>query len=91
MTDEFMRAVLDDKDWTTHWVTNPNKPGPTYKARELMRGIAEGRGFVAIPVCSMRIRSSAGTPARTPRRSVPATRAARAMFLDNLAPAILRR
>jgi ribonucleoside-diphosphate reductase alpha chain len=42
VTDDFMRAVLDDRDWTTHWVTNPNKPGPTYKARELMRGIAEG-------------------------------------------------
>jgi len=42
VTDDFMRAVLEDRDWTTHWVTNPNKPGPTYKARELMRGIAEG-------------------------------------------------
>ena len=42
LTDDFMRAVIDDKDWTTHWVTDPQKPGPTYKARELMRGIAEG-------------------------------------------------
>jgi ribonucleoside-diphosphate reductase alpha chain len=42
VTDEFMRAVLEDKDWTTHWVTDANKPGPTYKARELMLGIAEG-------------------------------------------------
>jgi len=42
VTDDFMRAVLEDRDWTTHWVTNPSKPGPTYKARELMRGIAEG-------------------------------------------------
>ncbi|MEI6082766.1 MAG: vitamin B12-dependent ribonucleotide reductase [Verrucomicrobiota bacterium] len=42
VTDEFMRAVIDDKDWTTHWVTDPSKPGPTYKARELMQGIAEG-------------------------------------------------
>ena len=41
-TDEFMRAVLDDKDWQTHWVTDPTKPGPKYKARELMLGIAEG-------------------------------------------------
>ena len=41
-TDDFLRAVLEDRDWTTHWVTNPQKPGPTYKARELMRGIAEG-------------------------------------------------
>ena len=42
VTDEFMRAVIDDKDWATHWVTDPNKPGPKYKARELMLGIAEG-------------------------------------------------
>jgi ribonucleoside-diphosphate reductase alpha chain len=49
VTDEFMRAVLDDKDWTTHWVTNPNKPGPTYKARELMRGIAEGTWICGDP------------------------------------------
>ena len=49
VTDEFMRAVLDDKDWTTHWVTNPSKPGPTYKARELMRGIAEGTWLCGDP------------------------------------------
>jgi ribonucleoside-diphosphate reductase alpha chain len=42
VTDDFMRAVLEDRDWQTHWVTNPNKPGPTYKARDLMRGIADG-------------------------------------------------
>jgi ribonucleoside-diphosphate reductase alpha chain len=42
LTDDFMRAVIEDKDWTTHWVTDPSKPGPTYKARELMLGIAEG-------------------------------------------------
>ncbi|MEI8315521.1 MAG: vitamin B12-dependent ribonucleotide reductase [Verrucomicrobiota bacterium] len=42
LTDDFLRAVLADQDWTTHWVTNPQKPGPTYKAQELMRGIAEG-------------------------------------------------
>ena len=42
VTDDFMRAALDDKDWTTHWVTNAAKPGPTYKARDLMLGMAEG-------------------------------------------------
>ncbi|MCG3147467.1 MAG: Vitamin B12-dependent ribonucleotide reductase [Verrucomicrobiae bacterium] len=42
VTDDFMKAVLEDRDWTTHWVTDPKKPGPTYKARELMQGIAEG-------------------------------------------------
>ena len=49
VTDEFMRAVVDDKDWATHWVTDPNKPGPTYKARELMRGIAEGTWICGDP------------------------------------------
>ncbi len=42
VTDDFMRAVLDDRDWQTHWVTDPKKPGPTYKARELIQSIAEG-------------------------------------------------
>jgi ribonucleoside-diphosphate reductase alpha chain len=49
VTDEFMRAVLDDKDWTTHWVTDPSKPGPTYNARELMRGMAEGTWICGDP------------------------------------------
>ncbi len=42
VTDEFMRAVLDDRDWETHWVTDPKRKGPAYKARDLMRWIAEG-------------------------------------------------
>lgn len=51
VTDEFMRAVLEDRDWTTHWVTDPKKPGPTYKARDLMRGIAEGTWTCGDPGC----------------------------------------
>jgi len=41
LTDEFMQAVEADKDWTTHWVTEPNRPGPTYKARDLFQRMAE--------------------------------------------------
>jgi ribonucleoside-diphosphate reductase alpha chain len=41
VTDDFMRAVLDDGDWTTRAVRD-GSPMTTYKARELMRGIAEG-------------------------------------------------
>jgi ribonucleoside-diphosphate reductase alpha chain len=51
VTDEFMRAVLEDRDWTTHWVTDPSKLGPTYKARELMLGIAEGTWMCGDPGC----------------------------------------
>ena len=42
VTDDFMRAVLDDGAWETHAVTNPTKVMDTYKARDLMRSIAEG-------------------------------------------------
>jgi ribonucleoside-diphosphate reductase alpha chain len=41
VTDEFMRAVLDDGDWTTKAVRD-GSPVHTYKARDLMRQIAQG-------------------------------------------------
>jgi len=49
VTDEFMRAVLEDREWQTHWVTDPQKPGPTYKARDLMLAIAEGTWICGDP------------------------------------------
>ncbi|HIE11373.1 MAG TPA: vitamin B12-dependent ribonucleotide reductase [Kiritimatiellae bacterium] len=42
VSDEFMQAVLEDREWQTHWVTDPGTPGPKYRARDLMRWIAEG-------------------------------------------------
>jgi ribonucleoside-diphosphate reductase alpha chain len=41
VTDEFMRAVLDDSLWQTKAVTN-GEVVDTYRARDLMRSIAEG-------------------------------------------------
>lgn len=38
-TDDFMRAVLEDKEWSTKNVRD-GKPAGTYRARELMREIA---------------------------------------------------
>ena len=38
-TDDFMRAVLEDKEWATKNVRD-GKPSGTYRARELMREIA---------------------------------------------------
>jgi ribonucleoside-diphosphate reductase alpha chain len=49
LSDEFLRAVEEDREWTTHWVTDPNKPGPTYKARDIMRWIAEGTWICGDP------------------------------------------
>jgi ribonucleoside-diphosphate reductase alpha chain len=41
VTDDFMRAVLDDGEWQTKAVVD-GTPMDTYKARDLMKGIAEG-------------------------------------------------
>src|SRR5688500_19224662 len=41
VTDEFMRAVLDDREWQTRAVTT-GAVMDTYKARDLMRMIADG-------------------------------------------------
>jgi ribonucleoside-diphosphate reductase alpha chain len=48
VTDDFMRAVLDDGVWKTKRVTDGNV-AETYKARELMRGIAEGTWICGDP------------------------------------------
>ncbi len=48
VTDEFMRAVLDDKDWTTHAVRD-GAPMDTYKARDLMHQIAEATHICGDP------------------------------------------
>ncbi len=41
VTDEFMRAVADDREWHLHAVTDSNRVVKTMKARELMRLMAE--------------------------------------------------
>jgi ribonucleoside-diphosphate reductase alpha chain len=41
LTDEFMEACDRDDTWTTRWVTDPSKAGPSYKAREVMNRMAE--------------------------------------------------
>ncbi len=40
LSDDFMHAVENDRPWTTHWVTDPGKAGPTYQAREMFAKMA---------------------------------------------------
>jgi ribonucleoside-diphosphate reductase alpha chain len=40
VTDDFMKAVMEDKQWTTHAVTS-GQPMDTYRARDLMRMMAQ--------------------------------------------------
>jgi ribonucleoside-diphosphate reductase alpha chain len=49
VTDEFMRAVLDDGVWETRAVLPPHQVMGTYKARDLMRQIAEGTWICGDP------------------------------------------
>ncbi len=48
VTDEFMRAVMDDGEWTTKAVRD-GSPMATYKARDLMRQIAEATHICGDP------------------------------------------
>jgi ribonucleoside-diphosphate reductase alpha chain len=41
LSDDFMKAVESDGPWTTHWVTDKTKEGPTYPAREMLDRIAK--------------------------------------------------
>ncbi len=41
VTDDFMQAVVDDKEWTTHWVTEKDKAGPSWPARDVLAKMAE--------------------------------------------------
>ncbi len=47
-TDEFMRAVIEDREWTTYAVTT-GEPMDTYRARDLMRQIAEATHICGDP------------------------------------------
>jgi ribonucleoside-diphosphate reductase alpha chain len=48
VTDEFMRAVEEDREWKTKYVTT-GQPCDTYKARDLLRMIAESTYFCGDP------------------------------------------
>ncbi len=41
VTDEFMQAVIENKPWATRWVTDANKAGPSWPARDVLAKMAE--------------------------------------------------
>ena len=48
VTDDFMKAVLEDKEWSTRYVTT-GEPCRTFRARDLMRKIADAAHFCGDP------------------------------------------
>ena len=49
VTDEFMQSVLEDGDWQTHAVTEPERVVDHYRARELMDQIADAAWICGDP------------------------------------------
>ena len=49
VTDEFMQAVADDRDWTTHAVVSPHAPMDTFKARDIFRRMADAAHLCGDP------------------------------------------
>ena len=75
LSDEFMEAVDRDDTWTTRWVTDSSKAGPSFKAREVLDRMAECAWQCGDPACSSTRPSTTGTPAPTRAGSMPRTRA----------------
>jgi len=42
VTDDFMQAVIDNKEWNTRWVTDPSRKGPSWPARDVLAKMSEG-------------------------------------------------
>ena len=49
VSDDFMQAATSNGMWRTHFVTEKNRPGPEYKAGEMLREIAEGTWYCGDP------------------------------------------
>jgi ribonucleoside-diphosphate reductase alpha chain len=41
LSDEFMKAVEANQQWTTRWVTDPKKAGPSYPARDMLNRMGQ--------------------------------------------------
>ncbi len=42
VTDDFMQAAIENKQWSTHWVTEPDTAGPSWPALDVLAKMAEG-------------------------------------------------
>jgi ribonucleoside-diphosphate reductase alpha chain len=49
LSDEFMQAVIEDKPWVTRWVTDQNRAGPSWPARDVLDEMAKGAWFCGDP------------------------------------------
>lgn len=83
-TDEFMSAVVNDTDFTTHEVST-GKASQTYKARDLMKAIAEGTYICGDPGMQFDTTINKWHTSKNSDRIYASNPCSEYMFLDNSA------
>ncbi|MBU8869243.1 MAG: vitamin B12-dependent ribonucleotide reductase [Gemmatimonadales bacterium] len=84
VSNEFMRAVEEDAQWTTHAVTD-GRPMDTFRARELMEKIAEGTHICGDPGMQFDTTINDWHTCKTTDRIHASNPCSEYMFLDNSA------
>src|SRR6266487_4327422 len=79
VSDEFMEAALEGREWWTRRVRD-GEPCECKDARTLLRKIAEGTHVCGDPECNSIPPSTNGTPAKAPTGKIPPTRARNIFF-----------
>ncbi|MCK7473078.1 MAG: hypothetical protein MZV49_05390 [Rhodopseudomonas palustris] len=85
VSDEFMQAALDGKEWWTRTRDHRQAAARRRTPRRCSTRSPRAPGSAAIPACSTTAPSRSGTPARAPSRSTPPTPAREYVFLNNTA------
>ena len=85
VTDDFMRAVETDSEWTTISVTEPKRPMGTYRARDLMREMAESAWLCGDPGMQFDTTINDWHPCSSTARINASNPCSEYMFLDDSA------
>ncbi|HZY94537.1 MAG TPA: vitamin B12-dependent ribonucleotide reductase [Candidatus Bathyarchaeia archaeon] len=84
VTDDFMHAVTDDKEWKTHFITT-GKVAQTYKARELMKAMGEAAHICGDPGIQFDSTINEWNPCSNTGRINASNPCSEYMFLDDSA------
>jgi len=84
VTDEFMHAVIDDREWKTRYITN-HQVADVYKARNLMREMAEAAYICGDPGIQFDTTVNKWNPCPNTNRINASNPCSEYMFLDDSA------
>jgi len=84
VTDDFMHAVTDNKEWQTHYITN-HKVADTYKAGDLLRQMAEAAYICGDPGIQFDTTVNEWNPCSNTDRINASNPCSEYMFLDDSA------